>query len=94
MDKKIPKEVTIGILESIIDETADFKPFGSVSSMKTLEIEGFEVNFSDKSYVDALKRGMESRVSYIESLKEAKGGKDELPAEAVISIKKIIDELK
>ncbi len=80
MDKKIPKEVTIGILESIIDETADFRQFGPIREMKTMDIDGFAADFSDSAYVaKLLRRGMESRVNYLESLKELKGGKDELP---------------
>ena len=94
MDKKIPKEVTIGILESIIDETAEFHTFGPISEMKTLDLEGFAANFEDTFYVDALRRGMQSRVDYIESLKSEKGGKNQLPDEAKEAILKIISELK
>lgn len=94
MDKKIPKEVTIGILESIIDETADFRQFGPIREMKTMDIDGFAADFSDSAYVEALRRGMESRVNYLESLKELKGGKDELPSEATDIMRRIIGELK
>lgn len=94
MDKKIPKEVTIGIIESIVDGTADFKTFGMLPEFKTMDIEGFVPDFGDKSYVEALKGGMLGRKNYLESLKEFKGGRDELPEEALAAIDDIINKIK
>jgi len=88
--KKIPKEVTISIIESIVDETAEFKDFGNISGIKTMDIKGFEPDFNDKSYVDLLMKGMNNRVVYLESLKEFKGGRDALPEEAKSAIEKLI----
>ncbi len=94
MDKKIPKEVTIGILEAIIDGNAQFKQFGMLDEFKYMEIEGFEPDFESKGYVDALKGGMIGRINYLNSLKENKGGRDQLPEEAIKAIEAIIDKIK
>lgn len=94
LDKKIPKEVTIGIIESIVDETAELKNFGKLSDMKTMNINGFVPDFNDKDYVDLLIKSMNNRINYLESLKEFKGGRDSLPEEAKAAIQKLIDEQK
>lgn len=82
LDKKIPKEVTIGIIESIVDGTADFRDFGPLSEMQTMDIAGFVPDFGDKDYTALLKKQMEGRIEFVESREEFKGGRDALPMEA------------
>ncbi|MDD4564747.1 MAG: phosphoenolpyruvate carboxykinase (ATP) [Eubacteriales bacterium] len=94
LDTKIPKDVTIKIIESIVDETAQFKTFGKMSNIKTMDIEGFIPDFNDKEYVNLLVKSMKGRIEYLESLGDFKGGRDSLPKEATTSIKKIIDDQK
>lgn len=94
LDKKIPKEVTIGIIESIVDETAVFKPFGKMSDIKTIDVEGFVPDFSDPEYVDLLVNSMNNRINYLNSLIDFKGGRDHLPEEARMAVQKLIDEQK
>lgn len=93
LDKKIPKEVSIGIVEAIADGTAEFKLFGPVESMKTMNVPGFEPDFEEKSYIDTLAAGMKGRLRYLESLNEAKGGRDRLPDEAGESIRRMAGSL-
>jgi len=94
LDKKIPKEVTIGIIESIVDETAEFKAFGKMSDVKTIDIEGFIPDFSNQEYVELLIKSMTNRINYLDSLLEFKGGRDHLPEEAKTAIQKLIDDQK
>lgn len=90
LDRKIPKEVTIGIIEKIVDETADFVEFGSFSGMKTMNIEGFVPDFRDEDYVDLLLNSINNRIKYLESLNEFKGGRDRLPEEAKAALQKLL----
>ena len=90
LDKKIPKEVTIGIVEQIVDGTAAFSAFGNVPGMKTMDVEGFVPNFKDNEYMELLQNSFDNRVRYLESLKEFKGGRDQLPEEAHDALKKLI----
>jgi len=83
LGKKIPKEVTIGIIESIVDGTANFKDFGHLKGLKALDVEGFVPDFNDKAYLDIVDAGMQGRISFVKSLKETKGGRDDLPEEAI-----------
>lgn len=94
LDKKVPKEVSIQAIEAIVDGTAEFKDFGRLGSiMKTMEVPGFEPPFGQKAYVDVLLAGFHGRLIYLESLKEVKGGRDELPEEAISAIRKIAELL-
>jgi phosphoenolpyruvate carboxykinase (ATP) len=94
MDKKIPKEITIGIIEKIVDGTAEFKNFGKISAIKTMDVEGFIPDFKNKKYVNALVGGMMGRINYIDSLKRFNGGRDELPQEAKDAIEAIVAKIK
>ena len=91
LDKKIPKEVTIGIIESIVDETAAFKPFGKLPGVETMDIAGFEPDFGSKEYTDLLVKSMKNRINYLDSLVDFKGGRDKLPEEAKAAVQKLID---
>jgi len=94
LEEKIPKEVSIKIVESIVDGTGKFVNFGKIGEIiKTMDIPGFEPQFGEKSYVDILLAGFQGRLIYLDSLKEFKGGKDNLPEEAFQAIKDIADTL-
>lgn len=90
LDQKIPKEVTIGIIESIVDETADFKAFGNFAGIKTIDIEGFIPDMDDEDYIELVRKSMKNRINYLESLEEFKGGRDALPTLAADAIKAVI----
>lgn len=94
LDKKIPKEISIQVIEAIADGTGEFKNFGRLSDiMKTMDIPGFEPPFGEKSYVDILLAGFHGRLVYLDSLKTFKGGRDTLPEEAFNAIQNIADAL-
>jgi phosphoenolpyruvate carboxykinase (ATP) len=88
MGKKIPKEVTLGSLESIIENRAEFKPFGSLESFEYLPVEGFIPDFGDATYAEQLAKRMLDRVAFIEDCAVAKEGFNRLPDEALDAMKK------
>lgn len=90
LDRKISKEVTIGIIEKIVDETAEFTNFGEYPGMKTMDIEGFIPDFKDTDYVELLQNSVENRINYLNSLKEFKGGRDQLPEEALAALESLL----
>ena len=94
LEEKIPKEVSIKIVEAIVDGTGEFVNFGRLGEIiKTMEIPGFEPPFGEKSYVDILLAGFQGRLVYLDSLKEFKGGRDNLPEEAFQAVRDIADTL-
>jgi phosphoenolpyruvate carboxykinase (ATP) len=94
LDKKIPKEATIGILEAIVDKTADFKNLGPLSEIKTIDTDGFIPDFGDGGYISLLKKQMEGRVEYLDSLEDFKGGRDALPSEARNALVGIAEKIR
>jgi len=94
MDKKIKKEITLDILEQIIEKRAKFvnwKPFINLSIM---DIDGFSPNMMDEKYVNHLKGRMKDRLLFIENRDTFKGGFDKLPVEAKEAMKKIVAEIE
>ncbi len=94
MGKKVTKEVTLGILESIVENKAEFKQWGPFSDISICEIEGYVPNLNDPAYVEQLQKRMEDRAAFVESRKTVKGGFDELPSSASDAIGRIIEESK
>ncbi|MFA5528547.1 MAG: phosphoenolpyruvate carboxykinase (ATP) [Peptostreptococcales bacterium] len=91
--KKVPKEVTLEIIEKIIENEADFNTWGSLKDFELFEIEGFVPEMKDSAYLESLKRGFKERVGFLDSRKEENGGRDMLPDEAINSIEKVIDQI-
>jgi len=92
--KNIPKEVTIGIIESIVDGTAEFKSLGRLEDIETMDVEGFVPNFKDKNYVDIIDVSMKKRIEFVDSLQVAKSGRDNLPDEAVNALHLLLLRIK
>ncbi|WP_313130034.1 phosphoenolpyruvate carboxykinase (ATP) [Anaerocolumna sp.] len=93
MGKKVKPSDTLGILETIVEGKATFKPWGPFSQMEIMEWEGFVPDLNDEEYKAQLKARLEDRVKFVESRDEAKGGFDKLPEEALDALKKLIIEL-
>lgn len=94
MGKKVKKEDTLGVLEAVIDGTAQFKKWGPFSDIEIYDWEGFVPDMNDPEYVKQLKARMNDRLAYVKNLDEAEGGFNKLPADALAAIQKVVDELK
>ncbi len=93
MGKKVKPADTLGILETIVEKKAEFKPWGPFSDIEIMDWDGFEVNMDDPEYKDALKAAMQNRVDAVEGFAVAKEGYDKLPDEALEAVKKVVAEL-
>lgn len=91
--KKVPKEVTLGLLEGIVEKTLTFKPFGPFKQIQIPDVEGFEPRFDDPAYRSEVKKRLEDRARFIEQKKTAAGGYDALPDEAGDVLKQMIQAL-
>ncbi|HDG68709.1 MAG TPA: phosphoenolpyruvate carboxykinase (ATP) [candidate division Zixibacteria bacterium] len=92
MDKKVPKEVTLGILEKLVIGEAEFADFPKIKEFKYMPIEGFEIP-DDPDYFNFLRERMKDRLQFVQSREEATKGFDTLPREAAEVLEKIIREL-
>lgn len=94
MGRDIPKEVTLKAIESIVDGTADFQPFGTLPGIEYMPVDGFPVDLENRDYDEALRSRMNDRLKFVMSRETEKGGVDKLPGEAVDALRKVIDALK
>ena len=88
--KKIKPEITLDVIEQIVEGKTEFKQFGSFENIEYLEIEGFMPNFDDVNYVKLLEQRMEKRLESISNLSEF----NRLPYEASEVLYKMIEKLQ
>lgn len=92
MGKKVTKEVTLGILEAIVEGTAEFTNFGPLSELQVMNIPGFEADFNDREYCKALVSAMHKRWKELRK-NQNDGGLNALPEEAIIAIMDVANDL-
>lgn len=92
LDKKVTPNTTLSIIESIVENTAQFKPFGSLEELSYMEIEGYEVNFEDIEYTELLKERIQLRKEWIKTFNAQTELK--LPDNYVTSLEKLQQKLK
>ena len=87
LEKKIPKEVTLDLLERLVEGTLDFKPFYKYENLSYVEVPGFEPPFQVREYHHQLHKAFEFRYDYVEKLI---GHKNELPQEVLDVLKTLM----
>jgi len=93
MGKKVKPADTLGILEAIVEGTADFKPWGPFEDIKILAWPGFEADLRDPGYRAEFKARMADRVGFVKSRETEQGGADKLPADAFQAIQDVLAKL-
>ena len=88
--KDIPKEVTLKILESIVESKAKFENFGPFNELKTMNIDGFIQEFDDDEYKLLFSHNIRERIKFLKNLY---GTFDKLPAEAIEAIEAIKEKV-
>ena len=87
LEKKIPKEVTLDLLERLVEGDLQFEPFGAYENLSYVEVPGFEPPFDVREYNHQLHQAFEFRSEYVEKLKD---GKNELPHEVLDVLKTLM----
>ena len=87
LEKKIPKEVTLDLLERLVEGNLQFEPFGAYENLSYVEVPGFEPPFDVREYHHQLHQAFEFRSEYVEKLKD---GKNELPHEVLDVLKTLM----
>ena len=93
MDKKVTVEATLGSIEAIVEGKAKFTDIG-IDGISMLPIDGYDLDFSDAKFKEQFVARINDRISFIEGKKTARGGYDELPAEALESMKSVAEQAK
>lgn len=87
LEKKIPKEVTLDLLECLVEGDLQFEPFGAYENLSYVEVPGFEPPFDVREYHHQLHQAFEFRSEYVEKLKDSK---NELPHEVLDVLKTLM----
>ena len=87
LDNKVPKEVTLDLLERLVEGTLEFKPFYKYPNLEYVEVPGFEPPFQVREYHHQLHKAFEFRYDYVENLI---GHKNELPQEVLDVLKTLM----
>ncbi|MDD7593502.1 MAG: phosphoenolpyruvate carboxykinase (ATP) [Peptoniphilaceae bacterium] len=69
LDQKVPKEVTIAAIESLVDETTEWQPMAALDGCDAAVIEGFEVP-DTAEYHEQVKGSMQKRTEFLQSQKD------------------------
>lgn len=89
LDKKIGPKTTLGLIEDIVTDKAEFVPFGPFSDLEYYPLEGYMPDFSDQAYLEIVKNRLLDRLNYVSQLDEF----NKLPEEALAALKKVTEEI-
>lgn len=92
-DKKVPKELTLKLLEEIVEGTAKFEKW-SIENFEILKVEGFEADLAEDDYRRLVRERFMDRLNFVRTRQSERGGYDRLPVEAELSIEKLVEQLK
>ena len=92
LDKDITKDVTLGVIESIVEETATFKPFGDGTGLAYLDVPGYEPPMEDESYKKLVKERMTMRIDFLQTFNQ-EHPEFPLPDEAIHAFDQIVQSL-
>ncbi|WFA09177.1 phosphoenolpyruvate carboxykinase (ATP) [Tissierella sp. Yu-01] len=93
LNKKIPKEVTLKLLEDIVTGKAEFKKLGNFNDIEYIEIEGYKPEFNEE-YRKMWIYSIEYRKKFLQDMETFKSGRDKLPEETLDALIKLERELK
>lgn len=90
--KNIDKDTTLGILEAIANETADWIEFGALPQMSYLSLPGYEVDLNDTAYAKKLRQRLQDRLDWVNNYTKTHP-QEELPVEITTKLEELIAKL-
>lgn len=90
--KNIDKDTTLGILEAIANENAEWTGFGALPQMSYLSIPGYEVDLNDATYAKKLRQRLQDRLVWVNNYTKTHP-KEELPVEITTRLEELVAKL-
>lgn len=90
--KNIDKDTTLGILEAIANENADWTGFGALPQMSYLSIPGYEVDLNDATYAKKLRQRLQDRLDWVNNYTKTHP-QEELPVEITTKLEELVEKL-
>lgn len=85
LDKDIPKELTLELLEGLALDKLSFEPIKGLSGFSYSPIEGYLPNMGDENYLKLWVEALDYRLNFLKNLKS----RDALPEEAILSLEEL-----
>jgi len=93
-ENKVQPKHTLGCIESIVDNTAQWLDFSPIKGLQYQAIDGLSPDFNDKAYIEKLIFRMENRLDFIQAKRTDLEGYNALPEETEQRLSQIINDLK
>ena len=94
MGTKVQPKHTLGIIEAIVEGSANFRQWENFSDIEIMDIEGFDPSFSNKEYAEQFVARMQDRIAFVKSRETEKAGMDKLPADALEALERVVSQTK
>ncbi|MGT2929115.1 phosphoenolpyruvate carboxykinase (ATP) [Streptococcus dentasini] len=92
MGQAIPKEVSLDIIEHVVEGKGDFKSFGPLSGLSYLELEGYQVPDFGDDYKQLIRERMQVRRDFLSSFNQ-ENPENALPAQAISQMEAVLKSL-
>ncbi len=94
MGTKVQPKHTLGIIEAIVEGSANFHQWENFSDIEIMDIEGFNTSFSNSEYAQQFVARMQDRINFVKSRETEKAGMDKLPADALEALENVVRQTK
>lgn len=94
MSEDISKELTLSMIEGVVDGNLNMKSFGGLKGMEFCETAGYVPDFGNHDYRLEFEANIRRRIQFIESINKEDGGYDRLPDETTGVLENIICQLE
>ncbi|MGI6154578.1 MAG: phosphoenolpyruvate carboxykinase (ATP) [Enterococcus sp.] len=88
--KKVRPADTLGVIEQVVDESANFVSFGPLTGLSYLPIEAFTPRFNDENYLNQIRHSLQNRLNFIRTTNEKNDGYNALPDETISHLEQLI----
>ena len=90
MGTKVQPKHTLGIIEAIVEGSANFHQWENFSDIEIMDIEGFDTSFNNNEYAQQFVARMQDRINFVKSRETEKAGMDKLPADALEALENVV----
>lgn len=92
MGTKVQPKHTLGVIEAIVEGTANFHKWEGFSDIEIMDVEGFNASFANSEYKEQFVKRMQDRIEFVKSRETEKAGLDKLPADALEALENVVKQ--
>ncbi|AND79648.1 phosphoenolpyruvate carboxykinase (ATP) [Streptococcus pantholopis] len=92
MGRSIPKNISLNIIEQVVENKGTFKPFGPLNHFEYLDLDGYPVSRFDENYKQLIRERMQVRLNFLLSFNQD-NPKTALPVSSISRLEDVIESL-